>query len=618
MHLLLQQQQENQQQQQHQQLIFENPHHGQQQIVNQDLQQQFSSPQPIPQSPHLPTSPQFTSTHPVPQSPQVPQSPLIQRQGSVEPLQSPGPDYNNPGLPIQQNMQDTLGLGSRFSDHGVQDFGAMPASGDDALMHNIQQQIQMQQPQNVHVNNLTLNDNMAMQNVRMANLHNHSIPNSASIELNNQLQQQINYNQSVNLQPDQNVFQSQISGHFQVGDELVPSVTGPSIAGSNTTSEIVSLITSLESSLEVQPGAMQEIQKPDGSLLQLQGRGFSADNNPGHYQHQLMSPHENGMNNSFNEYAHNHVVQNQGVSSSYNSLFVSQPQVTESRGNVKQELLKHLASKPSSPRAAQGLQFPFQNSVNTSTSNTNAGGPLSHRQRHHSAKAELSPHSSVSKAQEPNSELKRRLSAGPEDIRSPLHSFTSAPDIASRTYVKPGPSRSDDITKPRLRSKSGDDYRLHRSWGNEDLFTKPKVKTDEFAHRPRSKTDEHLPKWKNKESFSKSDGAGVFRNPSSMAPLKMRRKHRPAPLIIPPHASMCGFQSRLRSPRIYMEGENGSKTAPVPYTPPPMLSPLRIGSGLFSSIGSASCTSQPLLSAGSVSTPRPSLLRSGKLFDIKF
>ena len=587
--------------------MFDTTHHPQAGLGGQEIQQ-FNSPQHVPQSPHLPMSPPYTNPHAVPHSPQVPQSPLLQRQSSVEPLQSPGPDYSNQGMPVQD-----MGMGSRFGGHGVHDYSAVQGSADNnALLHNLHQQLQLQN-QTIHMNSLQTNDNISLQNAQIASLHNPSIPNSASMDLNSQLQQQMAYNnQTVNLQHGA-PYHSQVSGQFHVG-AVVPS-EGQVVLGDNNASELMSqLITSLENLGEVPPGAMHEISKPETELQQLTNRVFPADNTR-QFPQQTMA-HENGMNNSLNEFAHNSVLHNQGVSSSFNtSQFVSQPQLTESRGSVKQELLKHLASKPLSPRATQGVQFPFQNSVNANTQNTsNPGGTLSQRQRHHSAKAELNPHSGVSKVSEPNSELKRRLSAGPEDVR--LQSFASAPDIGSRTYIRSGPT-PDDLTRPRMRSKSGDDHRLHK-WRTEDLFTKPKVKVEDFAHRPRSKTDEHLPKWKRGDALSKSDGAGVFRNPSSMAPgsLKMRRKHRPAPLIIPSHANMCGFQSRLRSPRIFLEGENGSKTAPVPYTPPPMLSPLRRGSGLFSSLNSASTiaagTPQPGTSAGSVSTPRPSLLRSGE------
>lgn len=55
-------------------------------------------------------------------------------------------------------------------------------------------------------------------------------------------------------------------------------------------------------------------------------------------------------------------------------------------------------------------------------------------------------------------------------------------------------------------------------------------------------------------------------------------RNRPAPLIIPTPGSLNRFHSQLRSPRLWIEA---APTAHTPYTPPPMLSPVRKGSGLF-------------------------------------
>lgn len=84
------------------------------------------------------------------------------------------------------------------------------------------------------------------------------------------------------------------------------------------------------------------------------------------------------------------------------------------------------------------------------------------------------------------------------------------------------------------------------------------------------------------------DDDDVFLSPIPTCPLRSRRKHRPEPLYIPPHVNAIGFPSRLRSPRLWDPcGEAGGckgsagVTSPPPYTPPPMLSPLRSGSGLF-------------------------------------
>ncbi|XP_067901205.1 transcriptional-regulating factor 1-like isoform X1 [Heterodontus francisci] len=76
---------------------------------------------------------------------------------------------------------------------------------------------------------------------------------------------------------------------------------------------------------------------------------------------------------------------------------------------------------------------------------------------------------------------------------------------------------------------------------------------------------------------------------------KKKYRHRPEPLYIPPpsvnlSASYPGatlYQSQLRSPRIMGDHLLDRTHELPPYTPPPMLSPVRQGSGLFSSVISA-------------------------------
>lgn len=71
---------------------------------------------------------------------------------------------------------------------------------------------------------------------------------------------------------------------------------------------------------------------------------------------------------------------------------------------------------------------------------------------------------------------------------------------------------------------------------------------------------------------------------------KFKRRPRPEPLIIPPHkpstfippslySTISSYQSNLRSPVRLPEHPS---TLP-PYTPPPILSPMREGSGLYCS-----------------------------------
>lgn len=107
-----------------------------------------------------------------------------------------------------------------------------------------------------------------------------------------------------------------------------------------------------------------------------------------------------------------------------------------------------------------------------------------------------------------------------------------------------------------------------------------------------------------------------FRNPGL---LKMKRRHWPGPLIIPPTVSLSNqvpctshkesnssgsssfaFQSRLRSPRVIPGSGSFDSSVPppfnlpfVPYTPPPMLSPMRNASGLFCLIQAVIATQTP-------------------------
>lgn len=78
---------------------------------------------------------------------------------------------------------------------------------------------------------------------------------------------------------------------------------------------------------------------------------------------------------------------------------------------------------------------------------------------------------------------------------------------------------------------------------------------------------------------------------------RRKPRPRPEPLFIPPPpacapgpaggAAATLFQSQLRSPRVLGDPlllDPARDREPLPYTPPPMLSPARQGSGLFSSV----------------------------------
>lgn len=132
-----------------------------------------------------------------------------------------------------------------------------------------------------------------------------------------------------------------------------------------------------------------------------------------------------------------------------------------------------------------------------------------------------------------------------------------------------------------------------------------------------------------KQEIPKKHPAGVAKaeDPFKALPEKKFR-HRPEPLFIPPppsytlhpaasHSGATLYQSQLRSPRVlgdHLLLDPGHELPP--YTPPPMLSPVRQGSGLFSNVllpghgpgGHAQLPLTPL-----TPTPRVLLCRSSSI-----
>ena len=158
----------------------------------------------------------------------------------------------------------------------------------------------------------------------------------------------------------------------------------------------------------------------------------------------------------------------------------------------------------------------------------------------------------------------------------------------------------------------------------EDLFNshpRPQSRPEDqiggmAAQRPRSRTEDQFPGGKPAAAMGNNAGSGLFRNPSlPTSPIRaIKKKHRPEPLVIPPYLNNYGFQSRLRSPRLWEGGEHrlGHKgTTPPPYTPPPMLSPIRSGSGLFWTVQGPY---KPYTPKSAPITPRTSLSRRGEFW----
>ncbi|XP_025928176.1 transcriptional-regulating factor 1 isoform X5 [Apteryx rowi] len=128
-----------------------------------------------------------------------------------------------------------------------------------------------------------------------------------------------------------------------------------------------------------------------------------------------------------------------------------------------------------------------------------------------------------------------------------------------------------------------------------------------------------------KQEISKKPHQSAAKLEENFKPLQDKKKyrHRPEPLFIPPpsfnfsmsHSGATLYQSQLRSPRILGDHLLDRTHELPPYTPPPMLSPVRQGSGLFSSVitssHSTSHTQLPLTPL--TPTPRILLCRSNSI-----
>ncbi|XP_062427861.1 transcriptional-regulating factor 1 isoform X5 [Rhea pennata] len=128
-----------------------------------------------------------------------------------------------------------------------------------------------------------------------------------------------------------------------------------------------------------------------------------------------------------------------------------------------------------------------------------------------------------------------------------------------------------------------------------------------------------------KQEISKKPHQSAAKLEENFKPLQDKKKyrHRPEPLFIPPpsfnfsmsHSGATLYQSQLRSPRVLGDHLLDRTHELPPYTPPPMLSPVRQGSGLFSSvITSSHCTSHTQLPLTPLTpTPRVLLCRSNSI-----
>ena len=97
---------------------------------------------------------------------------------------------------------------------------------------------------------------------------------------------------------------------------------------------------------------------------------------------------------------------------------------------------------------------------------------------------------------------------------------------------------------------------------------------------------DHLPRKRQSAEAEVAPAPSLDQHPPELP----KKKRRPDPLVLAPTSvEHYGYPSWLRSPRVW----NGS--GPIPYTPPPMLSPARRAPGLF--WAAARVQNQPLWSS---------------------
>ena len=200
---------------------------------------------------------------------------------------------------------------------------------------------------------------------------------------------------------------------------------------------------------------------------------------------------------------------------------------------------------------------------------------------------------------EVHSEIKRRLTADCEH----RHVMSQSASIASLLSRWCPSQHSPGVLSGSLLSRSTSTQHAYVSWSLSEHATSTRCRDvglsplnphgdlDETVVNSHRAVDDEIPvihdiadsRGQNSQSVHL---AKQFRNPRHLrnAP-KMKRKHRPSPLFIPP--TLACFQSRLRSPRLLDCAESSTDAALPPYTPPPMLSPFRSGSGLFCRVRSA-------------------------------
>lgn len=151
-----------------------------------------------------------------------------------------------------------------------------------------------------------------------------------------------------------------------------------------------------------------------------------------------------------------------------------------------------------------------------------------------------------------------------------------------RSSVLAAQSQPDDV-QPTLTVST--DAGKHDGTSDDNIFQKPSTRMKSEGRTPYTgKGSNTINSGVTRKSPGSSDRAASPEKNSDNSFHHKPKKSRPEPLVIPPQVNHFGFQSRLRSPRLW-SGTPFNMLVPS-YTPPPMLSPIRSGPGLFWTIPS--------------------------------
>ncbi|KHJ43728.1 Myb-like DNA-binding domain protein [Trichuris suis] len=177
-------------------------------------------------------------------------------------------------------------------------------------------------------------------------------------------------------------------------------------------------------------------------------------------------------------------------------------------------------------------------------------------------------------------EHRKRHSTAPCSLFAPSRTGSLAQDFMSTAFSLPPPP----VVRARRKSRGKPDsiFLLLKKNGMTDGKSWSRARSCSLRHADQAMFKPSGSALLSPADKSKSDEA-IQKTGLPPTSRTSKSRFKPLPLIIPPYVFFNRFQSQLRSPSF--SDNNGISMigvrARTPYTPPPILSPLRRGSGLF-------------------------------------